>query len=186
MLTDPSADSLDPQPPASLDSEADQPEQPMLAEILSNKCTASVNALKEQFWGLIQKVSLLWPDLQRKRERTTVVESRISDMEDKLPPLTRDTQPTSWKRTLITGRKTWRTVTASIIFVQWACPNVLKVGTPPPPWRDGFWGYLAFLMVERAHTSLPASARGHIQAHTSPASPLLDSTINSSPISFLC
>lgn len=60
-----------------------------------NKCTASVDTLKEQFKGLKEIVALTRQDLQKVREITTSrvvlslppsLESRISDLEDQLPP----------------------------------------------------------------------------------------------------
>lgn len=69
-------------------------QNPTLAEILRavHKCTASVNTLQERLGGLKEEVSLIRKDLQKIRERTTATESRISDIEDKLPPLIRDSQ----------------------------------------------------------------------------------------------
>lgn len=55
-----------------------------------NKCTASVNTLKEHFGGLKEEVGLIRQDLLKMRECTTAAESRISDVEDKLASL-RDT-----------------------------------------------------------------------------------------------
>lgn len=62
-------------------------EQPTLAAILRavNKCTASVNNLQERFGGLKEEVSLVRQDLQKIRERNTASESRIREIEDKLP-----------------------------------------------------------------------------------------------------
>lgn len=53
-------------------------------------CTALVNTLKDQFGGLREEVSLVRQDLQKIREKTTAVESRVSDIKDKLPPLARE------------------------------------------------------------------------------------------------
>ncbi|XP_073467611.1 uncharacterized protein [Aquarana catesbeiana] len=66
--------------------------QTTLGEILHavHKSTASVDDLKEKFGGPRETVSLLRQDLQKIRERTTAVEGRVSDMEDQMPPLTRD------------------------------------------------------------------------------------------------
>lgn len=65
----------------------DESFQPTLEDILQavQKCTASVDDLKEL--GGLREVSLLRQDLQKIRERTTVVEGRISDLEDQLPSL---------------------------------------------------------------------------------------------------
>lgn len=69
-------------------------QQPTLSDILRavQSCTASVNGLKVQFGSLTETVSLLRHDIQKIRERTTAVEGRISEVEDILPPLTRDTR----------------------------------------------------------------------------------------------
>lgn len=66
-------------------------EQPTLAVILRtvNKCTASINNLQERFGGLKEEVGLIRQDLQKIRERTTAAESRISELEDKLPNMLR-------------------------------------------------------------------------------------------------
>lgn len=57
-----------------------------------NNCTASVNTLKVQVGGQREDGSLLRQDLQKIRERTTTVESRVSDVEDQLPPIAQDTK----------------------------------------------------------------------------------------------
>ena len=61
--------------------------QPTLADILQavNKCTASVDTIKEQF-GLLRQ------DMQKIRERTTAVESRVSEVEDQMHPMAQDTR----------------------------------------------------------------------------------------------
>lgn len=68
--------------------------QPTLANILRavNSCTASINTLKDQFGGLRGDVSLLCQDLQRIQERTTAMESRVSDVENQLHPLAWDSK----------------------------------------------------------------------------------------------
>ena len=72
-------------------------DQPTLAAILKavNKCTASVNGLRLRFGSLEEEVGLIRHDIQKMRERTTAVEGRISDLEDRMPPLIRETQNTS-------------------------------------------------------------------------------------------
>lgn len=50
-----------------------------------------VNTTKEQFGSNAKEVSLLRQDLQKIRECTTAVESRVSEIEDQVPPLARDT-----------------------------------------------------------------------------------------------
>lgn len=52
-------------------------------------CMASVNTLKYQFGGLREE-ALLCQDLQKIWERMTAVESRVSDIDNKLPPLARE------------------------------------------------------------------------------------------------
>lgn len=71
---------------------ADNVAQPKLSEILQAvyKCTVSVDDLKECFGGLKETVSLLRQDIQKIRERTMAVEGWVSDLEDQMPPLTRD------------------------------------------------------------------------------------------------
>lgn len=88
------------------DSGGEENEQPTLAMILKavNKCTASVNTLQERFGGLKEEVSLIRQDLQKIRERTTAAESRISEIEDKLPPLIRDSQSTARMVTAVNRR----------------------------------------------------------------------------------
>lgn len=75
-----------------LHTDTEDTEQPTLAEILRavHACTASVNTLKEQFGGLRENVSLQRQDLQKIREHTTTVGSRVSVVEDKLPPVVRE------------------------------------------------------------------------------------------------
>lgn len=67
----------------------DEPEQPTLAEKLQSvhMCTASGNTIKDQFHCLWEEVSLLRQDLQKIRERTIAVESRVNDIKDKRPLL---------------------------------------------------------------------------------------------------
>lgn len=94
-----------------LDPGVDEPEQPTLVEILwaVTKCTASVYNLKDQFGGLREEVS--WrQDLQKICEQTMAVKSRVSDIEDQLPPLTRETGPTIW---II--------ICAATMFALWVC-----------------------------------------------------------------
>lgn len=76
------------------DTVQDELEQPNLAEILCavHMCTASVKTLKDQIGGLWKEVSFLGQDLQKIWERTTAVESRVSNIEDKLLPIARDAQ----------------------------------------------------------------------------------------------
>lgn len=80
--------------PNNAESPGDENTQPTLTDILIavHKCTAAVGDLKVQFGGLAESVSLLRQDLQKIRERTTAAEGRISDIEDQLPPLARDTR----------------------------------------------------------------------------------------------
>lgn len=72
-------------------------EQPTIADILHavNKCTASVDHLKEQFGGLKVAVVLVRQDLQKVIEIITAAEGRISDIEEQLPPLVRESQITA-------------------------------------------------------------------------------------------
>lgn len=79
-----------------IDTEEDG-KQPTLSDILRavHKCTASVNTSKEHFGGLQKVVGLICQDLQKMREHTTVAESRISDIDDKLNPLIKDTLSTA-------------------------------------------------------------------------------------------
>lgn len=72
-------------------------EQPTLAATLRavNKCTASVNNLWARFGGLKEEVSLIRQDIQKIRERTTAVESRISEIKDKFPTMIRESQSTT-------------------------------------------------------------------------------------------
>lgn len=83
--------------PEEHEEEEEGSEQPTLADILKavNKCTASVNNLQVRFGGLKEEVSLIRQDIQKIRERTTAAESRISELEDKLPTLIRDSQSTT-------------------------------------------------------------------------------------------
>lgn len=73
-------------------------EQPTRSRILQavHKCTASVNTVKDRLGSLTEEVALLRQDLQRISERTTAVESRISDLEDKLLPLIAESRSTAW------------------------------------------------------------------------------------------
>ena len=72
-------------------------EQPTLAQILKavNKCTASVQTLQQHFGGLKEEVGLIRHDFQKIRERTTAVESRVSEVEDRMAPLIRELQVTA-------------------------------------------------------------------------------------------
>ena len=72
-------------------------EQPTLAQILKavNKCTASVQTLLQHFGGLKEEVGLIRHDFQKIRERTTAVESRVSEVEDRMAPLVRELQVTA-------------------------------------------------------------------------------------------
>lgn len=74
----------------------DEQEKPTLREILKavNKCTALVDTFKSYLRSLSEDVAVIRHDLQEIRERTTATESRISDLEDKLPSLMRDSQTT--------------------------------------------------------------------------------------------
>lgn len=77
--------------------QGDEGEQLTLAAILQavHRCTALVHTLQEQFGGLKEELGFIRHDLQKNRESTTAAEGRISDIEDKLTPLLRDTQITA-------------------------------------------------------------------------------------------
>lgn len=79
------------------DEEGDDTEQPSLAEILRavHKCTVSLHTLQDQFGGLKEELGFIRHDLQKTRERTTAAEGRISELEDKITPLLRETQITA-------------------------------------------------------------------------------------------
>lgn len=72
----------------------DDTPQPTLTEILRvvHRCTTSVDDLKEWIGGLTETVSLLRQDLQKIQEMTAALEGRISDLENQLLPLPRDTR----------------------------------------------------------------------------------------------
>lgn len=79
-------------------------EQPTHSQIFQAviKCTASLNTVKDRLGGLTEEVFLLWQDFQKKiRERITAAESRIGDLEDKIPPcLPKPVQSLAWLKAI--------------------------------------------------------------------------------------
>lgn len=139
-------------------------QQPTLNDILRavRRCTASVDGLKEQFGGLTETVSLLRKDFQKIRERTTAVEARISEVEDQMPPITRDNR----KALLQAAQATAKT---DDIENHLRRNNVRIVGLPErvegrdptafiEQWLQDIFGKEAFtslFAVERAHRTPP-------------------------------
>ncbi|XP_066445282.1 uncharacterized protein [Eleutherodactylus coqui] len=66
--------------------------EPTLHEILGaiTKCSNTVQALYQQFGTLQEHMGLLRQDMQKTSETMTAAEGRISDIEDKMPPMQRE------------------------------------------------------------------------------------------------
>lgn len=74
--------------------EVQQWEEPTLKDVFTaiSSCNSALAGLSMQVGSMQEQLSLMRQDIQKVNERTTVVEGKVSDIEDKLPPLSRNIQ----------------------------------------------------------------------------------------------